>query len=286
MRDLKFEAHRLEENNKPIIYHYDFADEKEPQGENWHPNVECLLFTEGEGYVIYGDERFPVKPGDLCVINSNLLHSVHAENGVYYHCLIVDTAFAYRGSLDVSRLRFQSVLRDAEANEKYLRVVREFQGEEPFRDAAVRIAVLEFLLYLARNYAQPLQEAGRVPLSSEEGVRLAIGYIHAHIEETFNLDRVAKAVGFSKYHLIRVFSKTTGQTPMQYIGKARCERALALLKGGHCTVKSVADRLGFSDVSCFSKFFKKHMGRNPSEYLAEVQKKKISMILQAEGNNV
>ena len=45
-----------------------------------------------------------------------------------------------------------------------------------------------------------------------EEVSLAIDFIEANLTERLNLDRIADAVHYSKYHLHRVFSDTVGLT--------------------------------------------------------------------------
>lgn len=284
MKDQLFEEHRLEEKNEPIICHYNRVVENSMEHANWHPNIECLLFTEGAGVAVCEGEEFRVAAGDLFIVNPNRLHRFIGDKELCYHCLIVDSSFVYRFGLDLSRLAFEQLIRDGAVNEKYMRVVREFQGDAPFRDTAVRTAVMELLLHLARAYRSSDGSMRRTPPSSDEGVRLAIGYIHAHIEDALNLETLAEAVGFSKYYLIRIFSRMTGQTPMQYINKARCERARALLQNGYAP-KRVAEQMHFADLAYFSKFFKKHMGQTPSAFLAACRKEKISKLLEGENTS-
>ena len=43
-----------------------------------------------------------------------------------------------------------------------------------------------------------------------EKILMAIDYIEANLTEKIDLDMVAEAVHYSKYHLHRIFSKTLG----------------------------------------------------------------------------
>ena len=44
-------------------------------------------------------------------------------------------------------------------------------------------------------------------------------------------------------------------------------RALEMLDTGEITVSEVAEMLGFESVAYFSRFFKKHQGISPAEYM-------------------
>ena len=50
-----------------------------------------------------------------------------------------------------------------------------------------------------------------------ENIAAAISYIEAHLYDKLDLDTVANAVCYSKYHVIRIFTGTVGKTPHDYI---------------------------------------------------------------------
>ncbi len=286
----RFEKHRLEEKKRPIIYHYDtHRGGVRNFPEHWHANPEFLLMTKGEMTVSSGGEVANVTPGDLYVVNSNLSHILESDTPVEYHCLIVDVAFAAAAEIDISALHFKTPVRDPAINALYLRIAEAYESDAVYSGTAVRAAVLDFLIALARGYAEGAASEShpRVPATAEEGVRLALGYIRAHVEEPITLSELAEAVGFSKYHLIRIFSKRIGKTPMQYIGELRCEQAKALLASGKYTCKSAAFRLGFAGASYFIKYFKQHTGITPGEYLAACERARANSITEeVDGQNV
>ncbi|MBQ7377529.1 MAG: helix-turn-helix transcriptional regulator [Clostridia bacterium] len=289
-RTKHFENHRLEEKKCPIIYHYDvYSEGVRDFPEHWHANPEFLLMTKGEMTVSSGEEVTHVVPGDLYIVNSNLSHIIKSNTPVSYHCLIVDAAFAAAAEMDISAIRFESLVRDDSINALYMRVAEAYESDSPYSGTAVRAAVLALLLALARGYSEQAEQPPhpRVPATAEEGVRLALGYIRAHVEEPITLSELAGATGFSKYHLIRIFSKRVGKTPMQYIGELRCERAKALLATGKYNCKIVAFRLGFASASYFIKYFKQHTGITPGEYLAACEAKRtIGITEEEDGKNV
>ncbi len=62
-----------------------------------------------------------------------------------------------------------------------------------------------------------------------ENISAVISYIEAHLNEKLSLDTVAKAAGYSKYHLHRMFTSTVGMTLHDYIKRRQ------LTEAGYCT---------------------------------------------------
>ncbi|WP_084725375.1 helix-turn-helix transcriptional regulator [Streptacidiphilus melanogenes] len=86
--------------------------------------------------------------------------------------------------------------------------------------------------------------------------------------EPIDLDAVAGAAGYSRYHFIRVFRAVYGQTPGQYLSRRRIERAEELLRTADLSVTEICALVGFTSLGTFSSSFKKHTGLAPSAYRA------------------
>lgn len=66
--------------------------------------------------------------------------------------------------------------------------------------------------------------------------------------------------------LRRIFISKVGMPPKDYISFVRLSRAKLLLENGDIGVAEASRLCGFDDPSYFSRFFKKHTGKNPVEY--------------------
>jgi AraC-like DNA-binding protein len=86
--------------------------------------------------------------------------------------------------------------------------------------------------------------------------------LNNQLDQDLHLDSLAHQIGVSKFHLIRLFKKSFGLTPHQYLIEKRLNRALELLPKMH--VHEVALAVGFSDASSFGKAFKQKFGYTPS----------------------
>ena len=70
----------------------------------------------------------------------------------------------------------------------------------------------------------------------------------------------------SKPHFARVFKRTTGMPPVQFILGIRIERAKELLDFTDMPVTEIAEASGFYDQNYFARTFKKITGVSPTQY--------------------
>ena len=90
-------------------------------------------------------------------------------------------------------------------------------------------------------------------------------YMDCHYMEAVDLDSIADEALFSKFHFIRLFKKSYGKTPHQYLTMVRLQKALLLLQNGAAVI-DVCAAVGFESVSSFTGLFKLTFGITPSAY--------------------
>ncbi len=94
--------------------------------------------------------------------------------------------------------------------------------------------------------------------------REAVNYFSQHIDGQPRISEVARYCNISEASLKRLFDKYAGVGVHKYLIKMKMRMATAMLKEGK-SVTCVADALGFSGQSYFSKVYKRETGINPSE---------------------
>ena len=102
--------------------------------------------------------------------------------------------------------------------------------------------------------------------SEDLKIKQAKDYIHAYLTEKLSLQEIANAVGVSKYHFCRIFKQSTGLTLWQYVIQQRIKLAKQLLKNPQLSIWQISDRLGYSNSTQFTNFFRQHTGITPSDY--------------------
>jgi CheY-like chemotaxis protein/AraC-like DNA-binding protein len=88
-------------------------------------------------------------------------------------------------------------------------------------------------------------------------------------EEGFDVQKLSAKAGMSERQLERKLKALIDQTPNQFIRSMRLQRAKQLLEQNAGTVSEIAFRLGFNNLSHFSKNFREAFGVLPSEVKGE-----------------
>ncbi len=105
-----------------------------------------------------------------------------------------------------------------------------------------------------------------VAQQSAGAVEEVCAYIKAHLDEELTRDRLATAVYLSPDYLSHVFREKKGVSLTAYIAGQRIQQAKELLLSSGLSVRDVALRCGFSNISYFAKQFKRATGKTPQAY--------------------
>ncbi|AIQ68813.1 response regulator [Paenibacillus graminis] len=91
-------------------------------------------------------------------------------------------------------------------------------------------------------------------------------YIEEHLEHNVMLRDAANHFSFSPNHLGQIFFEETGVYFSDYVGLRRLERVKVLLGDPKLKVYEAANRVGYKNLSHFSKQFKEYYGVSPGDY--------------------
>jgi AraC-like DNA-binding protein len=97
-------------------------------------------------------------------------------------------------------------------------------------------------------------------------LRRARDLIDRDYAEPLDLDAMAGAAGYSRYHFARAFAAAYDETPRTYLTRRRIERAKTLLRTANLSVTEICFLVGFSSLGSFSARFRQLVGRSPSEF--------------------
>ena len=116
-------------------------------------------------------------------------------------------------------------------------------------------------------------------------INKAIHYIEKNIHTKLLLESIAREAHFSPYHFHRLFSVVIGETVYNFITRKRIEKAAAsFLYKKDLPITEVSEKVGFLNLSSFSRAFKKFYGMSPQEF-KELSPEKFSKICKTESKN-
>lgn len=94
----------------------------------------------------------------------------------------------------------------------------------------------------------------------------AVEYVKVNYRKSITIEELSQLVGYSTSHFRRLFVKTFGISPQEYILLAKIRHAKRLLVEQDYTVAEISDILGFCNTSYFCKLFKVKTGQSPRQY--------------------
>ncbi len=111
---------------------------------------------------------------------------------------------------------------------------------------------------------KPLEPKGKL---SGLQLRQVIEYIHEYLSEDLSLVALANQANLSLYHFARLFKRSLGLSPHQYVLQNRVERAKQLISvSPYLNLTDIGLRVGFYDQAHFTKAFKQIVGVSPKSF--------------------
>ena len=112
------------------------------------------------------------------------------------------------------------------------------------------------------------------PKEIELGHRIQ-AYIDAHYKEAISLTDIAAEMRLNQHYLSRVFKKTVGYSPMQYVIRRRIGESQSWLLQTGKSVTDIAYIVGYNSASQFNNAFSALIGMTPQRYREHWEKSAI-----------
>jgi len=154
--------------------------------------------------------------------------------------------------------------------QKTLRTLTAVDTHLELGEFRIWIQVQELLYWLfARLLARETVKHRPVHRADAEQLGRVRAAIVADLSAPPQLTELAKLAGMSISKLTDLFKQVFGDSIYDYFQKARMDEAGYLLKQGGYSVSETGYRLGFSNLSHFSRLFDKHYGIKPKRFATE-----------------
>lgn len=97
-------------------------------------------------------------------------------------------------------------------------------------------------------------------------LRRVLEYINVNLNLDISLHALAACAGISAYHFLRMFKRSTGLSPLQYIIRRRMQVARELLVKTGLSIAEIALETGYGNSSHFIDLFKRCYGVTPAAF--------------------
>lgn len=109
-------------------------------------------------------------------------------------------------------------------------------------------------------------------LHSDDVIKKAQAYIEKNLSEKISVEDLSSRFAVGRRNFDRRFIKATGNTPVEYLQRAKIESAKRAFETSRKTINEVMYDVGYSDVKAFREVFRKITGMSPLQYRGRYNK--------------
>jgi AraC family transcriptional regulator len=104
------------------------------------------------------------------------------------------------------------------------------------------------------------------PNGYADRVQRVVDYLAEHLNETLDLEALARVACFSPYHFHRIYRALLGETVGDTVRRLRLHRAAIDLLDRELSIERTASRAGYASQAAFTRAFRAEYGRPPARY--------------------
>lgn len=251
-------------------------------------DYELLFIKEGHVKITIEEENYEGRAGDIFLFKPRQKHSIKIIGEVPFRQPHLHFDLIYQEDSPQVKVSFKAYKHMTGEERRYFRenellelpnklsvrnlgyfeemlfeIIEEFQDRMPLYEINIKGLFIKLWTYILREYHYGNDEVINCRMDELKHIR---EYIRSHAEEELSLELLAENFHISKYHLIRLFKKTFGDTPMHYHSLLRIEKAKEKIQFTNLCLMDIATTVGFENINTFSRAFRKIEGVPPSFY--------------------
>lgn len=224
---------------------------------------EIIVNTSGTGIVIANEKSFPFKEGTVICIPPRVSHFKQANEGCFTDLYVQFSGQRLASEKEPFSFEDDDAKTITSLVDTMQRICTKKENYQAVCDHLLK-AVTELLSERLQTNFEPSVE------------RLTTMMATGFSDPDFALSAIVEQSGYCSDHLRRIFKQHLGVSPLEYLTSLRMNHAKKLLlENGdlNYTVADIATMSGFSDVSYFSRLFKKNYGQSPIEFMKACTKR-------------
>lgn len=106
-------------------------------------------------------------------------------------------------------------------------------------------------------------------------VEQVLQYVESHYDEKITLSEIAEKNYVSVWHLSKLISRYCNKNFKDIINETRMKHAKKFLLEGNYKIYEVSEKVGISDITYFSKIFKKYAACTPNEFRNQRKQERV-----------
>jgi len=244
--------------------HYRQEHVKRPEG---YPSFQWIQCHNGEGELTVGGHNYPIRPQQGMLLYPNVAHEYYETkepwevDWIGFHGYMVEDLvnglgfkrsevfYTINGEIVLSKMR--RALKVAQSNDH-------FKGFEC--SGIVYNLLLDLFKYASRNIDDSI-------LQQHLRLQPVFDYIEANYFRVITLEDLANTVHVTPQHLCLLFKNIAKSRPFEHLNHVRINKSKDLMfERRELEIKTIAEMVGFDNVSYFCAVFKQIEGISPGQF--------------------
>lgn len=136
-----------------------------------------------------------------------------------------------------------------------------------YNEAILITDISQLFSYIKKTYKSCCNRNCEDKEKIHPAVKKVMDYIsNNYMKSDFAIDDISTMIGINYNYLCTIFKKNLNITINEYINDYRMSKALELINIGDYNISEIAESVGFSNVSYFTRCFKKKFSVSPSKF--------------------
>lgn len=249
-----------------------------------HNFFELYYVYSGECCCFINQKEYRLKPGSICVLNTQQSHSVLLvdETTNLINILVKRSTFTDKilSMLDSNDMFYQfftrslydpspipdfikfDVTNNSHIEFYLLRLLQEYMEKQRLNQSMMCYMLCSIMVELSRQYEKQLKSA-----KQKESLQIfdVLAYINSHFL-TVTLKELSEQFHYSQNYISQFILKQTGKKFSETVNHLKLRKAQELLCNSDLDIETIAANLGYSDRNGFEKAFKKAFQITPKQY--------------------
>ena len=236
---------------------------------HWHRSIEIFALFEGELEFYVNEVRYPLRPGEFMLVNSNEIHSIHSPKKNLTVVLQIPLSTFEKYYTDEKFIYFShsSRLQDEEVM-KVIQSMYQIYAEKEFGyELQVQSRFYTLIYLLVTKYRKTNVDAEMVKINKKLMKQSTNkDYMKNNYNKDLSLESLAQTFGYSPTYLSRMFQKYAKTNYKTYLDNLRLEHAYKDLMNTELSISAIASQNGFPNSKAFAKVFQKKYKELPSKF--------------------
>lgn len=249
------------------LWHYE-AEEKVWVGKylnsqnisHWHNDYELVHLNEGCLDIIVDGETYELRVGDSLLIESQKIHSMHAQvENTIATIIIFDSSIIKKMAL-AWQLESPLLENDYKISELYEELLYELTAKPLFYELNTVNSIQKLVINILRN--ERIVKPKKNKKMSDNFLKLIEEINTSYRYFTFN--NAVEIMNMNSSYFSRFFHNMTGISFAKYLNCIKVEKAVELIHENHTIpMTEIADLCGFQTIRNFNRIFKSFTGYSP-----------------------